>query len=45
MDYIENLLFSIGGQLQSWGGMQSLYALAAVLVVYIFIVFGRTENG
>ncbi len=42
---MDNLIDQLGTQLQDSIGAHSLYALAAVLAVYVFIVVGRTNSG
>ncbi|MGE3775563.1 MAG: hypothetical protein AB7F89_00135 [Pirellulaceae bacterium] len=45
MQRVDNIIDQIVIQLQHWNGSHSLYGFAAVLVVYIFTVFGRGEGG
>jgi len=43
MNYIDGFVYRLVSQLQHWNGMHSVYAFAALLVVYIFILFGRSS--
>ena len=43
MNGVEQLVSQIVAQLQHWNGMHSVYAFAAVLITYIFIVFTRSN--
>ncbi|MFV2069359.1 MAG: hypothetical protein ACC645_20540 [Pirellulales bacterium] len=43
MNRLDNAIYLVADQFQNLAGSQSLYALAAVLVVYVFIVFGRAK--
>jgi hypothetical protein len=45
MKYIDGLIDQFTAQIQYLADTHALYALAAVLLVYIFIVFGRTHTG
>ena len=44
MIHAENLIHQLSLQLHHWRGSHSLFALAAVLAVYVLIVFQRRET-
>jgi hypothetical protein len=43
MNIVEYLINNVVVRLQHWNSTSSIYAFAAVLVVYIFIVFRRID--
>ena len=43
MSQAEYFVSQLVAQLQHWNGMHSVYAFAAVLITYIFILFTRSN--